>query len=371
MGDGSLMGAVRRPPDFVADLREAGERIRQQELESAVRQFVRVGELAADTVGADQVIVGGPNGVVIGGAGQPPLAPASVARITLQDGIVNAEKVEARTLSGDRLVINTVGSLEVMDGAMGNVEIGNGAITAPKMNVAQLSAIAADMGTLTAGLISGGTVQSGSGTPRTVLGPAGLDMIGSPGSTSHNGPSALTWYNDTAEAAAAWCFIGGSDERKTELVTLRGGSTDGANTCGIVVKDADASTTLGFLRVNAAGVINGSSGTIVVSDAIAKQEIRQVGSALETVRKLKPRRYKRKSTGRAEAGFVAQELREVIPDAVVEMSTEPGAEDQEPMLGIDYNQVGPYLARAVQELADNLDVLSERLAKLETGVVDA
>ena len=354
------MAPFRRPNDFIADLRRGGEAIRQQELQSVVRQFVRVGELAADSVTAAQIVVGA--------VGSSELANGAVGRVTIQNGAVNADKVEARTLSGDRLIVGTLGGSEVADGSLGGVEIANNSITAGKLSVGQLSAITGDIGVVTAGLVQGATVQSGSGTPRTVLGPAGLDMVGSPGSTSHNGPSALTWFSDSTEAAAAWCFIGTGGEHKTELVTLRGTAAgDSQHTCGIVVKSADASTTLGFLRVNAAGTINGSSGTIVVSDAAAKDAVVAVDAGLDTVRRMRPRRYRRKLTGRDEAGFIAQELREVIPQAVVEMSTEPGAEDELPMLGIDHNQTLPYLVRAVQELAAMIDALGERVARLEPG----
>jgi hypothetical protein len=87
------------------------------------------------------------------------------------------------------------------------------------------------------------------------------------------------------------------------------------------------------------------------SDARIKTDVRTIEGALETLAKLRPVAFRYTAEHRAKHpsiadrdynNFIAQEYREVFPDAV--------KEDGEGLLSVDTYDVQPYLVRAVQEL---------------------
>lgn len=352
------MAPYRRPYDLVADLRRGAEAIRQQELEATVRQFVRVGELAADSVTAAQIVVGA--------VGNTELQDGAVGRVKIANGAVNADKVEARTLLGDRLVIGGVGGTEMQDGGVGTVELANGAVTAPKASIGQLSALSADLGVVTAGLIQGPTIQTAASGIRTVLDTGGLRLFNS--ATGSDSWSSAQWFlTDGSDVTGAIrCQLptisGGQYVRQEVSAFLAGIAPDTNTSCQISVRGSDGSL-LGRCQVFGNGSVVVSSTPTVSSDRNLKQDISDLGESLAKVRKLKPRTYKRRGNGGTEIGFVAQEVREVFPDVVHEIP--PSPEDPKPVLGVQYESLIPPVVRSVQELADRLDAHDKRITALE------
>lgn len=101
------------------------------------------------------------------------------------------------------------------------------------------------------------------------------------------------------------------------------------------------------------------------SDARIKTDVRTIEGALETLAKLRPVAFRYTAEHRAKHpsiadrdynNFIAQEYREVFPDAV--------KEDGEGLLMVDTYDVQPYLVRAVQELRGMVDDLRSENAAL-------
>jgi hypothetical protein len=79
------------------------------------------------------------------------------------------------------------------------------------------------------------------------------------------------------------------------------------------------------------------------SDERLKENIHDMESAIKIVKALRPVEFDWKDNGKHSVGLIAQELQELIPEAVVQI-------DEAGHLGINYNVVVPVLIKAVQEL---------------------
>lgn len=88
------------------------------------------------------------------------------------------------------------------------------------------------------------------------------------------------------------------------------------------------------------------------SDYRLKENILPLEDALSTVSRLKPSSFTWKADGKNDAGFIAHELQEVIPNAVT------GEKDAEDYQAVDPRFIVVYLVAAIQEL-------QARLSKLE------
>mgnify|MGYP001562370174 FL=1 len=80
---------------------------------------------------------------------------------------------------------------------------------------------------------------------------------------------------------------------------------------------------------------------------------------LNTVMQMRPREYKMKNTNIPQVGFIAQEMREIVPEVV---------SGEEGNLGISYGQIAPILAKAIQELHTSLEQLKKENLELKTIV---
>ena len=101
------------------------------------------------------------------------------------------------------------------------------------------------------------------------------------------------------------------------------------------------------------------------SDARLKTDIRSVDNALETIRRLRPVKFRYNDTfiklhpsvtDRYYYNFIAQEFREVFPESV--------QDDGEGYLQVDTYNVRPFLVSAVQELDAGLEELKSENAQL-------
>ena len=110
----------------------------------------------------------------------------------------------------------------------------------------------------------------------------------------------------------------------------------------------ESSTNQAYL--NAAGVWTDAS------DITYKKDIEDIDYGIETVKKLKPRKYKMKSDDTEQIGFVAQELVEQVPEIVSE---------KDGILGVAYGQLTAVLTKAIQEQQTLIESLTARIAALE------
>lgn len=110
------------------------------------------------------------------------------------------------------------------------------------------------------------------------------------------------------------------------------------------------------------------------SDAGLKTDIEDADiGGLAAVRKLRPRRFNRKPgvgdpvhsppPRQGEVGFVAQEVREVIPDAVVELAVSKGLMpiDTETALAVQLDPIVAALVNAMKEMAARIESLEAKL----------
>ena len=96
------------------------------------------------------------------------------------------------------------------------------------------------------------------------------------------------------------------------------------------------------------------------SDRRLKKNIKPIENALRIVEGLKPVKFDFKDDQRDdsyESGFIAQEVKELIPQAITE--------DENGFLALGMNSIVPYLAGAIKELSDKIKQLEARIEELE------
>ncbi len=192
------------------------------------------------------------------------------------------------------------------------------------------------------GILSGGLeVMRTDGTKGVGLGSDGIYASGSNGSNS---------FSIQAQVAASVIILpdgGGSTKYNFS-------STDFSTV-------ADNSASLGTATTKWTAVY-ATNGTIQTSDARLKKNVRPIGYGLADVMRLRPVVYDWKNdTGKNKIGFIAQEIREIVPNVVL------GDESIE-NLGVNYAELVPVLTKAIQEQQKIIDAQEERLQKLESLV---
>jgi hypothetical protein len=99
-----------------------------------------------------------------------------------------------------------------------------------------------------------------------------------------------------------------------------------------------------------------------ISDERLKQDIIDAGPQLEELRGLEVKKYRFKDEPEAplQIGLIAQDVLDVKPGLVQEGS--------DGYMSIRYSVLVPILVKAVQELADKVDSLEQRIEDLENEV---
>jgi hypothetical protein len=138
---------------------------------------------------------------------------------------------------------------------------------------------------------------------------------------------------------------------------------DGTNTY-LWVDDSDP---LGLLRISTTSTHIGSStsGTVVgdqTSDVRLKSEIKPSDYGLAEVKRMSPIKFK--MHGKADVGFSAQDMREIIPEAVYD-SKENVDSTANTKLVMSYPKLIPILVKAIQEQQTQIDNLTKRIEALE------
>jgi hypothetical protein len=90
------------------------------------------------------------------------------------------------------------------------------------------------------------------------------------------------------------------------------------------------------------------------SDARLKVDVKDLDKGLARVNSIRPVSYKRdKENAPVQHGVIAQELKEVLPEAV--------AGSEEDMYSVDYARLVPVLVKAVQELSAEVEELKKKM----------
>ena len=110
--------------------------------------------------------------------------------------------------------------------------------------------------------------------------------------------------------------------------------------------------------VTAAGAIHATSTSInAISDITLKENIKPLETGLNEVMKLQPRRFDWKNgDGKNIAGFVAQEVEEVLPDLVSDYKYT----DEETKKSLKMGDMIPTLVKAIQELRAEIELLKNK-----------
>lgn len=90
---------------------------------------------------------------------------------------------------------------------------------------------------------------------------------------------------------------------------------------------------------------------VTVSDRKAKDDIKRMQNALEKLKKIHGYHYKLKMTGENCAGLMADEVEEILPEAVHQHK-------KQDIKSVNYNAVLPLLVEGLKELESRLDALS-------------
>jgi hypothetical protein len=100
------------------------------------------------------------------------------------------------------------------------------------------------------------------------------------------------------------------------------------------------------------------------SDVRLKKDIKNLNNGLKTISLLRPVSYIKKTTMNSkdytikETGFIAQEVRKVLPDLVTEMN------DPDKTLIVNYNAVIPILTKAIQEQQVQIEAQQKQIDML-------
>jgi hypothetical protein len=132
----------------------------------------------------------------------------------------------------------------------------------------------------------------------------------------------------------------------------------GSSGTGYMLKFADRTgITLGSITSA------GASGTTynTTSDRRLKDNIETITDGTDKLMAMNPVTHTWKANSEAPAvhGFIAQEMQEIVPEAV---SGEPEGEE---MMSMDYGRITPVLVAALQDAHKKIEALEKRLAELE------
>jgi uncharacterized protein YaiE (UPF0345 family) len=119
--------------------------------------------------------------------------------------------------------------------------------------------------------------------------------------------------------------------------------------------------------VTGAGQINATSTSITaISDISLKENVKDLETGLSEILKLKPRRFDwKEETGLKEknvAGFIAQELEDVLPELVYEYQYDKDQTKKSIKMG----DILPTLVKAIQEQQAQIEELSNKIVALES-----
>ena len=95
------------------------------------------------------------------------------------------------------------------------------------------------------------------------------------------------------------------------------------------------------------------------SDYRLKENIEPLPNGLDRLNQLKPVKFKWKEHDYTSEGFIAHEVQEIYPDAIV------GEKDDAVMQSMDYGKITPLLVKAIQEQQTIIDDLKSRIETLE------
>ena len=163
----------------------------------------------------------------------------------------------------------------------------------------------------------------------------------------------MQFYNKSSDALYA--FSGQTDSGSDAINKMWSNS--------FVVSNSSDSTNYNFREIYLSGnqhlyFANGANQAYLhlngswtnASDIAYKKDIEDITYGIDTVKKLKPRKYKHKGTNDDDIGFIAQEIESVVPEVV---SGDDGSK------GVSYGNLTATLTKALQELIAKVETLEQ------------
>lgn len=98
------------------------------------------------------------------------------------------------------------------------------------------------------------------------------------------------------------------------------------------------------------------------SDVKNKENIEDITYGIEIIKSLRPRQFDVKSDGSHNIGFIAQEVKPLVPEVVHETTIGDTGESH---LGLDYGSLTAVLTKALQEALAKIETLEVKVAALE------
>jgi hypothetical protein len=292
------------------------------------------------------------------------------------------------TLITDSAGVLNIGSGQIYKDTSGNVGIGTSSPgTKLQVNSSTTTAsnnVAWDTTGSTLNLAFTGTsaTDAGSSISFNDQGTTGLAAIkGAREATSGNGYlSFLTRNGSGGQYATERARINSSGQW---LFNCTGQTGDAPNTAGGRINETNGNekvrvaidSQVAFQFYSPSGGTAGPVGSVTVnasstsyvtsSDYRLKENIAPMTGALTKVAALKPVTYSWKNTGEADEGFIAHELQEVCPNAVVGEKDAVDAEGNPQYQGIDTSFLVATLTAAIQEQQAIITALTARVEALE------
>lgn len=157
-----------------------------------------------------------------------------------------------------------------------------------------------------------------------------------------------------------------ANNNSDRLLVVGNGTAASRNNAMMILKNGNVgfgeSTPIHPLQMGSGAHVTSAGVWTNASDARLKENIFETKYGLEEVLKLRPVNYTMIADGSSQVGFIAQELREIIPEVV---SGTEGDINKGETLGVSYGNIVPVLVKAVQELSEKLDILEKENQKLQ------
>ena len=146
---------------------------------------------------------------------------------------------------------------------------------------------------------------------------------------------------------------------QSDTVVLTLGGVSSAKNGLAIVNSADTGTIYSIYFRNASGSLigsitnNGSNVTYNTSSDARLKDITGEARGLEVINALNPVSYNWKESGQADEGLIAQEVKEIVPNAVT------GSEEE--MYQMDYSKLVVHLVAGMKEQQAQIDELKAKL----------
>ena len=128
---------------------------------------------------------------------------------------------------------------------------------------------------------------------------------------------------------------------------------------------ASANDTLYYWNGNNQAYLTSAGVWEDASDERLKKDIVDIPYGLDVVKSLKPRKYKMKADDLEQIGFIAQEVKDIIPEVTTFTTVEHTDKENGDQYGLSYGHLTAVLTKAIQEQQEQIEVLQSEINTLK------